>query len=134
MKRFLSWLTLLGCVIAIILFTNLVMLFLSYALSLYDQLSAFLKLVVIVIGGSFFLGLVFAPIFYGIPLSVTLSEKVFESKRGARYIVFGIIILLYSLFELFVAGISIARIILGIYAIVLMIVGRKTAKENTVIA
>ena len=134
MKRFLSWLALLVFVVLIGLLTNLVVWFSSYLLSLYLQLSAFLKLVIILFGGGILLGIVFAPIMYGIPLTVSLCEKINESKKGARYIVMGIFILLYSIAVMFFLGFYADQVIMTIYGIVLMVVGRKTAKENFAIA
>ena len=134
MKRFLSWLALLVFVVLIGLFTNLVVWFSSYLLSLYLQLSAFLKLVIILFGGGILLGIVFTPIMYGIPLTVSLCEKINESKKGARYIVMGIFILLYSIAVMIFLGFYADQVIMTIYGIVLMVVGRKTAKENFAIA
>lgn len=82
MKRVLSWLTLISCYVAFCFIVNLDMMLLAYIVSLYAQLSAFLKLIVIIIGGSFILGLALTPLWYGIPLTYSLSEKVFSSKRA----------------------------------------------------
>ena len=68
------------------------------------------------------------------PLTVSLCEKINESKKGARYIVMGIFILLYSIAVMIFLGFYADQVIMTIYGIVLMVVGRKTAKGNFAIA
>lgn len=123
MKRFLSWLTLIGCYIAFCLIVALDMKLLSYISSLYHQLSAFLKLIVIIIGGSFIFGLAVAPLWYGIPLTYSASEAVYPSKRGDRYVIMGVLILVSCILDI-VLGFSIRDILIGIYGIALIIYGR----------
>ena len=126
MKRFLSWLTLIGCYIAFCLIVSLDMALLRYIAGLYYQLSAFLKLIVIIVGGSFILGIALAPLWYGIPLTYSASEAVCPSKRGARYVVMGVLILVSCVLEI-ISGFMLRDILIGIYGIALIIYGRSQA-------
>jgi hypothetical protein len=123
MKRFLSWLTLIGCYIAFCLIVSLDMALLGYIAGLYYQLSAFLKLIVIIVGGSFILGIALAPLWYGIPLTYSASEAVCPSKRGDRYVVMGVLILAGCVLEI-ITGFMLRDILIGIYGIALIIYGR----------
>ena len=123
MKRFLSWLTLIGCYIAFCLIASLDMALLGYIAGLYYQLSAFLKLIVIIVGGSFILGIALAPLWYGIPLTYSASEAVCPSKRGDRYVVMGVLILVGCVLEI-ITGFMLRDILIGIYGIALIIYGR----------
>lgn len=123
MKRFLSWLTLIGCYIAFCLIVSLDMALLGYIAGLYYQLSAFLKLIVIIVGGSFILGIALAPLWYGIPLTYSASEVVCPSKRGDRYVVMGVLILAGCVLEI-ITGFMLRDILIGIYGIALIIYGR----------
>ncbi|HOR13717.1 MAG TPA: hypothetical protein PKX46_07290, partial [Clostridia bacterium] len=62
MKRFLSWLALVGCYIIFGIILSLDMELLAYIVNLYSQLSAFLKLVIIIFGGSTIVGFALAPL------------------------------------------------------------------------
>ena len=128
MKRFLSWLALIGCYFLFCFIVALDMALLSYVLDLYSQLSAFLKLVILIIGGSFVLGIAFAPLFYGIPLIITACEAICPSKRGTRYTVFGIFVLVCCVAEIFM-GFMLRDILIGIFAISLIVCGRSKAKD-----
>lgn len=123
MKRFLSWLTLIGCYIAFCFIVSLDMRLLAYIAGLYGQLSAFLKLIVIIVGGSFILGLALAPLWYGVPLTYTASEAVCPSKRGDRYIVVGVLIVVSCILEI-ILGFMLRDILIGIYGIALIFYGR----------
>ena len=123
MKRFLSWLTLIGCYIAFCFIVSLDMRLLAYIAGLYGQLSAFLKLIVIIVGGSFILGLALAPLWYGVPLTYTASEAGCPSKRGDRYIVVGVLIVVSCILEI-ISGFMLRDILIGIYGIALIFYGR----------
>lgn len=129
MKRFLSWLTLVGCYIAFCLIVTLDMTLLAYIAGLYYQLSAFFKLIVIIVGGSFILGLALAPLWYGIPLTYSASEAVCPSKRGDRYVIMGVLILVSCVLEI-ISNFAIRYILIAIYGIALIICGRSHTKNN----
>lgn len=131
MKRVLSWLVLAVCYFVLCVIANLDVALLKYLIGLYSELSAFLKLVIIILGGSFFAGLAIAPALYGVPLTVALCEKIHPSKKGARYIVFGIFVLLCCLFEA-ITTFMLRDILIGIYGIALIITGANIAKGKSV--
>ncbi len=103
MRRFLAWLTLVGCWWLFSLIVALDMLLLTYLLSLFVELTTFLKLVVIILGGSFFLGLAIAPLWYGIPLTLYLSQKVCPTRYGDRYVIFGVLICCSAVGEIIIS-------------------------------
>ena len=103
MKRFLSWLTLVGCYLLFSLINMLDLLLLSFISDLVTSLPAFLKFLTILIGGTFILGIAIAPLWYGIPLTVAASNSVHQSKKGTRYKVFGIFIIVITVLS-FLSG------------------------------
>lgn len=127
MKRFLSWLALIVCYFAVCMLVSLDGMLLNYIWGLYDQLSPFLKIIVIIIGGTFVFGLAVAPVYYGSILTLTWCEKISESKKGTRYTVMGIFILLCCVLEA-VTDFHARDIPIGIYGIVLMVFGANTRK------
>jgi len=127
MKRVLSWLALIGCFFLFCLVATLDSLLISYISSLYSQLSPFLKLVIIIIGGAFILGLTLTPIYYGAILTITWCEGIYPSVKGSRYIVMGVVVIILCVIDL-VHGFRTSDIIVGIYGIALMIFGRSKRK------
>lgn len=127
-KRFLSWLILVGCYIIVCLYAALNIAVMSYAASFYGTLSAVWKVVAIVIGGAFFVSLAVAPIYYGSALSVGLSNRICESKQGTRYSALGIFVLVTCLLEAII-DFGFRDIIIGIYGVVLIYFGRSIKKE-----
>ena len=128
MKRFLSWLTLIGCYIAFILVISLDMELLAFISKLYNQLSAFLKLIVLFIGGSSILGLTIAPLLYGIPITYHASEAVCPSRKGDRYVVMGVIIALTFVLNL-ISGFALDDLLYTIYGIALIFYGRSKSSK-----
>ncbi len=128
MKRFLSWLALVGCYIIFGIILSLDMELLAYIVNLYSQLSAFLKLVIIIFGGSTIVGFALAPLFYGVSLSYAASEAICPSKKGARYIIVGILIILFSLIKATLIF-TISDIIFAIYGIALICIGSNRKRE-----
>ena len=122
MKRFLSWLTLVVGYLIYELVIVLDLFFITYLLSLYDELSAFLKIIVIILGGSFALGLIIYPIIYGATFTVEFSESLYESKKGTRYILSGILILIITILDI-IDDFSVKYIFILIFGIILIYFG-----------
>ena len=80
-KRFLSWLVLVGCYILVCLLVALDISVMAYIASLYSGLSAFLKLVVIIIGGTFILSLAITPIYYGSMFTLRGATEYMKVKK-----------------------------------------------------
>lgn len=128
MKRFLSWVVLIACYLAFGLILNLDMMLLKYILGLYSSLGTFLKIVVLLLGGTTILGLAVAPLWYGIPLMKAASEKVYPSKNGLRYTVFGIYVIIASLCEA-IMSFAIRDIFFLILGVALIWVGNGVRKD-----
>lgn len=129
MKRFLSWIVLIGCFLVFRLAVFLDALLLGYIIGLYSQLGAFLKLVIIIFGGTFILGLAFTPLLYGISLSVAASEALYESQSGVRYIVVGTMIVMLGILDILCAGNLFIEISSMIYGVVILVMGVKTREQ-----
>ena len=135
MRRFLSWvvLYLASCLTNIIMFV--VLSIAAYLFGLIDTLNMFLRILIYIIGGSTLLTLIFFPIHYGSILTVSASEAIKESKKGTRYILFGIIMLVWSLFGIFY-GIAkgtfhAGYIMMCIYYIMIIITGKQFLDERS---
>lgn len=122
-KRVLSWLVLLGCYILFVAVVVLDLLLFSYLSKLYFQLSPFLKIIVILIGGSTIIGLFVAPLFYGIPMTYAASEAVCPSRKGDRYIALGALIIVSCVINIII-HFRIQYVLIGIYGIALFVYGR----------
>ena len=129
MKRFLSWLVLLGCYLAFAFLVSIYIPLINFVFDLYGSLNAFLKLLILIIGGSFLLGIVIAPVYYGIPLMHTASEAVCESRKGVRYTVFGIWVLTSTVLEA-ITGVMFRDIFFAILGISFIVIGRNTRKRS----
>ena len=132
MKRFLSWVVLILFYFLFAVVLGLDQLLLGYVFNLYDQLGAFMKLVVIFVGGTFIGGLALAPLFYGIPFTYAASEAVCPSRKGVRYIVWGIFLVggtIFSLLTNFYWSALIARIFVAIYGVGLIMYGNSHSND-----
>ena len=134
MKRFLSWIVL--CLISwlISLLTSLVVGIGSYILGLINELSTFWKIVAFLFGGTAFLSFIFLPVHYGYLFAIFASETIKESKKGMRYIVFPVCMLITNIIYIII-GLTehtfyLNTIIMCIYYILLIISGRGIAREN----
>ena len=134
MRRFLSWvvLYLASCLTSVI--TSISLTIGAYLFDLIDTLNVFLKIVIYIIGGSVLLSFLILPIYYGTALTIYASEAIKESKKGTRYIAFGMIMLILSLLYIFY-GIAkdtfhIGCVIMSIYYIALIISGKHIVDER----
>ena len=103
----------------------------GWLLTNIHEFSALLFWLVIIFGGTGILWLIFMPLVYGAPLTVTISEGIAPSRRGTRYIVFAMIDVIYCLFVfgfllVSVHTVSIASIYMAIYGIAVGACGRVT--------
>ena len=125
MRRLLSWFVL--CIISwlVRICTTLVVLLGAYVTYLIDELNLFLKILIFLFGGSALISILFLPVFYGSGLAFTASESICESKKGTRYIVLSIIMLLSlvigTILGFFEGRIRVDHIITCVYYISLII-------------
>lgn len=88
-KQFLALLILFISFLIVSIMASLVFRFLLWAISEMSKMSASFHLVFLLfVGGSTFIGIALAPLFYGIPLAIGISESIAVSPHGLRYIVF----------------------------------------------
>lgn len=133
-RTFLSWVFLYIAYLVVGWIGSLLFRFGFWAWGEFLSLSAFLKLIIVCLGGGTFIGIIISSLFYVPVLTITLSEAIARSKCGTRYIVFGTIAIL-------VTGISfLLRIILSqsvnipslyviVYCIILLAVKTKVLEE-----
>lgn len=135
MKRFLSWLILpVSYIVVYLWFTAMYKL----TLVLYNWLNGMSTaaiIVLVLIFGSVALALIFAPLYYGAPLTYAASEAVCPSSRGLRYKVFasGLFVLTCVSFVLSLTlmnTINIACIFVAIYCVILFLLGKTTSKQE----
>lgn len=131
-KPVLAWLVLIVCYFAFLLLLDLDMVLLSYIFDLYDSLSPFLKLLIIIFGGSFITGLALLPLYYGIPFIHNASEAICKSEKGLRYTAFGILVCIITGLSI-LYGFMLRDIFTAILGIAFVSIGRSTHKEYTTI-
>lgn len=95
-----------------------------------------IKVVAFCLGGATTLfGLIIAPIWYGIPALVAISESICESPKGTRYVVFGVFIAIDYLLSFILNLInyhsfSMTHLIIGIAGIALAFFRNRLFKNN----
>ncbi len=97
-------------------------------LDLYNSLSAFLKLIVLIVGGTFILGIAIAPLWYGIPLIHFASDAICTSKKGLRYTIFGVFVVVFSILGILI-DFDIRDIFDLILGVAFIIIGHNTRRE-----
>ena len=108
--------------------------FLLWVISEISVLSAFMKIILIIVGGSFFLGIIILPLFFGAAATVFASEKVYPSKNGTRYIVFSVILMTLTvvgfLMALILRVINWAAIYVVVYCILVIAFRQKRLTQD----
>jgi hypothetical protein len=88
-------------------------------------LPTILTLLCYLIGGTTLLGILLAPIIYGPNIAISASESIKPSKKGNRYKIFSIIMLLLAssnfLLSIFSNEINLASLFVCAFSIVLLI-------------
>lgn len=135
MKKVLANLVLVGCYLAVIALEELASRGALWFLGELRELSTVVKIILIVFGGSTLLGLVFAPVFYGAPLTAVASEAVSPSPNGTRYVVFSTIILTLTVISflglLIIKNVlNIACIFVVLYCIALLVMAKSLREEK----
>ena len=129
MKRFLSWLTLIPSTILVILFTIISKSILGLIFGLLDGVGPIIRIIVYLIGGTATIGLAIAPIWYGSIITVAWSNYVSNSKRGTRFLVYGIILaILYVSDMLLFSGFTYNKTIMTLYSAALIFMGVASRK------
>ena len=134
MKRVISWVVLyLICVLTSLL-TSVVVGFGGYLFELVCELNTFLEIIIYIVGGLTFLSFLIAPAYYGAFLAVFASEAIKCSKKGTRYYVIAIYHLISNIVYIvlgFANGtLPISTIIMCLYYILLIVLGRNALLEN----
>lgn len=134
MKRFLSWIVLIVMGYIVSLLTSLVMGLGAYIFALIDELNAFLKILIYLVGGTTLLSILIAPIYYGCMFTVPASESVKKSRKGLRYIIYSVYNLLMSVVYIilgFAQGeFRLHSLLMCIYYIAILLIGKSAALEN----
>jgi hypothetical protein len=134
MKRFLSWVVLYLISVIVSLVASLVVGIGYYLLGLVSELDTLWRIATYLLGGSAFLGFIFAPAYYGAFLSVLASEAIKPTKKGTRYCVLSILMLISNAIYIIVGAIQgtffFNSIIMCIYYIFLIVLGREATSER----
>ncbi len=129
MRRILSWIVLILGYVAFGLVLALDLTIMDYFFELYDTLSAFLKLIILIIGSSFVFGLAITPLVYGIPLVHSASESICPSKKGVRYFCIGIFAVATVIINTIYSGFYLSGIFYAIFGISFIVIGYSTMKD-----
>ena len=128
MTRFLSWIFMFIFGWLVGMFTSLVVGISTYLLRLIGELDTIARLACYLIGGSAFISFIFAPICYGAPFCVHITESISKSRRGIRYIIYPIYMLITSIFYIIYKTnngyFPINCVIMCIYYIAIILIGR----------
>lgn len=134
MRRIVSWVVLYLISLLVSLLTSLVVGLASYALDFIQNLNTFLKIICYLFGGTTLLSFLFIPAIYGSFLTVFAVESIHNSKKGLRYIIFPVYMILTSIIYIFIGlredTFYFNQIIMCIYYILLIINGRTTVAET----
>ena len=131
MKRFLSVLVLFAGYFAFYYISCLDGLLLSFIVDLYGRLSPFLKLLIIIFGGSFIGGIAFIPFSPGIPMLCGASESIYPSKRNLRYFFVGGYAIINMIFSIIYShSVNFPCVWTLIFGIVLVITGFVKMKQS----
>lgn len=137
MKRFLSWVVLLVGMLALDIVFGLMTRLAMWVVGLLAGLKVWLIVVIVLVAGSAFVGLVSLPASYGTGLLVRLCEKICPTRKGIRYYVGAGLWALYVL----AAVVAVARVhdywwlliqaaMIAYAAVAMGVVGAETAGEN----
>lgn len=127
MKRFISWIVFVFVAEIVRIAGFLVV---SLFIDLLDVLHGFSRaiyLLLIITCGAFCLGILALPFSYGIPVAIKTSETICFSRKGARYLIYGIFISIITVNRIIAlirgtASYSIfVAIYLGIFALVFLL-------------
>lgn len=134
MKRFFSWIVLYLISSLTGILTSLMLSLGAYVLDLMSELSTFWRIVIYFFGGTSFLSLVFFPVYYGVFAAISASEAVKPSRRGLRYIVFSIYMLITGIIYI-ITGLTegtfhLNTIIMCIYYVMILIFGKEASLNN----
>lgn len=91
MRRFLAWIVMFIGENVVLFLLNLALVLVRLVLNEIHRLSPILYWAAIIVGGMTILGILFGVAFYGALIAVKLSQLVWKSKKGTRYVVFGVL-------------------------------------------
>ena len=134
MRRFLSWvvLYLICCLTSLV--EAVACKFGAYLLYLVNELSVFWRLVAYLFGGVTFLSIITLPIHYGSYFSFSASEAIAPSKKGTRYIVFSVYMLIisviYTILEAMNGTFHASVVLMCIYYITLIVLSRDICSQD----
>ena len=137
MKRFLSWVVLLVGMLALDILFGLLTRLAMWVVGLLAGLKLWLSVVIVLLAGSAFVGLVSLPASYGTGLLVALCEKICPTRKGIRYYVAAGLWALYVLYAVVAViwakgywWLLIQAAMIAYAAVVMVVLGAETAGEN----
>lgn len=134
MRRILSWVVLVLISWLVAVLTSVVIGVSVHILDLIDTLGTFLKVVIYIFGGATLLSFILLPVHYGSYAAISVSEAIKSSKKGTRYIVWSVFMIIMSIIStaiVFAKGtIQINYIIMCIYYIELIVINNRVRDER----
>ena len=103
----------------------------GWLIGIINDLSVFLRILCYLFGGSTLLSLLLLPVYYGPPLTIMASEAICPTRKGTRYKVYSVLMLITYVLDIII-GLSnsyfnLATIVMCIYYIVLLISSKEIA-------
>ncbi len=134
MKRVLSWVVLDLISVVVSLITSLIIEISVYILGLIGQLNIFLQILIYIFGGATIISFIIAPMHYGAGFAVFACESIKPTRKGTRYIVFPVYMLIASVINIVLSlknqTFSLNMVIVCIYYIMLIIYGKESVEEK----
>lgn len=126
MKRLLSWVVIPVCFLIVCVLSVIEQPLAKWIIDFFYNSSLALRIFILIVGGSFIVAIVLAPSYYGAMLTVALSDKIYYSEKGIRYIFFGAIITAaYGLSLLF--AFAFKDVLVALYGVMLLLNGAMRA-------
>ena len=129
MKRVLSWFVLLITCFIVLLVVHFSYIGTLYLIDFFWHNNLFVKILLFAFLGSTVFGWFCAVIFYGATLSFFASEAVYPSKKGTRYLVYSVVMLVLYLICMLIEF-DTRQIIMSIFYVVLLIISQSEIKET----
>lgn len=134
MRRFLSWIVLCAVSLLVEIVLSMAVRLGWYVVGLIGKLGTLLQIIVILFAGTSILSFFVFPVSYGMILALKASEAVCPTRKGTRYVLLGVSMLVIDLLCFFIdivfrRMLSLNYLVACIYYIMIIFTGREYAKD-----
>lgn len=136
LKHLLAWLSIFVCYLIVAILASLAMSFVAFIVMQVGKLSLVTRLFIYLVGGTTLLGIALAPLHFGPAITAAVSESIYPSANGTRYIVFATIQITLSalsfVLNLIAGHLNIAILYTVLYSIFLIIYGKEFSNDKDI--